>query len=592
LRSARAERWLLAGLVAALGAWFLWPFLAHHHRFPLGPDGPVYLWWTRLAGADGLSAVADRPGVPALALLLDGALGRSVVEAVAALEVALGIAVGLACAALLRGRASAVGWALGGLLGGTFAVHLAAGYVANLLHVTTFLGAAAVLSAATGPGASVAAGALAAGALAHPSFALVAGAILLLASALGWRRDRAGSRRIGAAVLRGGVIAAGGFLALLSGPPPPDVATSRDGYLRAAGLAGDLRGVFLDRLADRWARYVQWASVPLAILGWRGPRDGVRRFLGAWAVATAAGVALGAATGWFPADRLVTFGFAIPILAALGLERVLSWRRRRAVAIAASGALTLAMLAGAMIAWNRQEPFIEEEEVRTATLASALVAARADADAPLAFLVNERDATVSFLAARAGNVIRASVPASWIRDVVVVVPPASGVAESPERRALERVTARDLADAERAAGRRAVTVVLRPFDDVDDPSGAIVVAADRAPLVSGSPSDPLEPATAAGIALSSALVLALAWAAGFGWARCAIRDRLAALAAAPALGAAALVLGAIALERAGLPIDGPAGAWAASALGGGGGYVVWRVLERRPAPGPTPQVEQ
>jgi hypothetical protein len=174
----------------------------------------------------------------------------------------------------------------------------------------------------------------------------------------------------------------------------------------------------------------------------------------------------------------------------------------------------------------------------------------------------------------------------------VVVPPASGVAESPERRALERVTARDLADAERAAGRRAVTVVLRPFDDVDDPSGAIVVAADRAPLVSGSPSDPLEPATAAGIALSSALVLALAWAAGFGWARCAIRDRLAALAAAPALGAAALVLGAIALERAGLPIDGPAGAWAASALGGGGGYVVWRVLERRPAPGPTPQVEQ
>ncbi|MGH7359687.1 MAG: hypothetical protein ACREJR_12815, partial [Candidatus Rokuibacteriota bacterium] len=71
----RIDRRLLAALAVGLLAWLLWPFVAHGLRFPLGPDAPVYLWWTRLAGEEGLSAVGARPGAPALALVVEGALG-------------------------------------------------------------------------------------------------------------------------------------------------------------------------------------------------------------------------------------------------------------------------------------------------------------------------------------------------------------------------------------------------------------------------------------------------------------------------------------------------------------------------------------
>jgi hypothetical protein len=123
-----------------------------------------------------------------------------------------------------------------------------------------------------------------------------------------------------------------------------------------------------------------------------------------------------------PADRFVTFGFAIPILAALGLVRL--WRRlerRRALAVVVTAALTLAMLAGSAIAWNRQDPFLSEDEVRALAVANEAVS-RLEPGTPVAFLVNEPDDTVSFLATRAGNVIRAGVPPDRIRDVVVVVP--------------------------------------------------------------------------------------------------------------------------------------------------------------------------
>ena len=50
-----------------------------------------------------------------------------------------------------------------------------------------------------------------------------------------------------------------------------------------------------------------------------------RRFLIAWAAFTLVGVPVGIATGWFPPERVMTFGFALPILAALGITWV--WER-------------------------------------------------------------------------------------------------------------------------------------------------------------------------------------------------------------------------------------------------------------------------
>jgi hypothetical protein len=588
---ARNDVLVLGGLSVLLLAWFMWPFVVHDARFPLGPDAPVYLWWARLAAEEGLSVVGHRPAVPALTLVLQGALGRTVVEATAALEIALGVALGLAATALMRSRTSRPGWALAGLLTGTFAVHLAAGYLANLAAAATFIAAAAALATATRRGARLAAGLLAACGLAHPPFFVVSVVILALTAALAWVADRDESLMVGRAIVGAVAVAGAGFLSLLVGPSSPEVDTSRDAFLRRAGLGAELRAAYLDRFLHRWTRYVQWASVPLAVVGLRDSAGFVGRFLRAWALVLVAGVAAGLAAGWFPADRLVTFGFVVPLLAALGLVHLVRrFGRRRAGALAVAGALTVAMLAGAFIAWNRQRPFLSEAEVAAATVANTLVRGM-HAGVPLVFLVNEPDDTVSFLATRAGNVIRAALPPDRVRDVLIVVPSGDG-RDSTERDTLEELTRRDVRAAELRSGRESELFVLTPFDALDRPHDATVIGPDRVPLLSGEADEPLEPMSPGATLLSAVVTLAFLSIAGYGWARVALADPVAAAGVAPAFGSAALILVAIALERAGLAIDVFAGAWLVSAVAGASGYLVWGVFERRGGAAPTPQVDQ
>jgi hypothetical protein len=556
----------------------------------VGPDAPVYLWWSRLAGADGLSAIAHRPGAPALSLTLEGTLALSVVQATAALEVVLGVAVGLASAALVR-RAGAVGSALAGLLAGTFAVHLAAGYVANLITAAAFLAAGALLDDPRRRAAVLAAVVLAGGGLAHPQFLLVCVAILLVAAAVALRSDRREAFRIAGTAVGGAAALGIGLLAVRPGAPPLEVDTSKDAFLRRAGLTSELRSAYLDRFVHRWTRYVQWVSVPLAAIGFTAPNGNAGRILRSWFVLTFVGVAFALVTGRLPADRFVTFGFAIPILAALGLVRL--WRqleRRRALAVVVTVALTLAMLAGSAIAWSRQDPFLSEDEVRALAVANEAVS-RLEPWTPVAFFVNEPDDTVSFLATRAGNVIRAGVPPDRIRDVVVVVPSLGGSPASGERGALERLTARDLSAAEARSGRKAEVIVLTPFDEVDQPTDALVVDPSR-PVKDFYPVDPLEPSSAAGIAWASIVALALLTVAGYGWARIGLADAITAAAAAPAVGAAMLILVATTLDALGVPLGTTIGALAASALAGGGGYLIRFVLERRAGSGAAPQIQE
>jgi hypothetical protein len=557
----------------------------------VGPDAPVYLWWSRLAGVEGLSAIAYRPGTPALSLALEGTLGLSVVRATAALEVAVGVAVGLAAAALVRRRTSPGGWALAGLLAGTFAVHLAAGYVANLITAAAFLAAGALLDDPRRRAAVLAALVLAGGGLAHPQFFLVCLAILLVAAALAWRSDRREAFRLAWAALGGGAFLGIGLLAVRPGAPPLEVDTSKDAFLRRAGLPSELRSAYLDRFVHRWTRYVQWVSVPLAALGFTSPGGNAGRILRSWFVLTFVGVAFALVTGWLPADRFVTFGFAVPILAALGLVRV--WHRfeqRRTLAVVVISVLTLAMLAGSAIAWGRQEPFLSEDEVGALAVANEAVS-QLEPGTPVVFLVNEPDDTVSFLATRAGNVIRAGVPPDRIRDVVIVVPPTDTGTTSGERSALERLSARDLSAAEDRAGRSAETIVLTPFDEVDRPADALVVD-PSVPRKDTFPIDPLEPASAAGIAWASIAGLLLLTVVGYGWARVGLGDAITAVAAAPAIGAAMLILVATALDALGVSLGTTAGAVGASALAGGGGYLVRFVLERRAGSASAPEVQE
>ena len=217
----------------------------------MGPDAPVYLWWSRLAGVEGLSAIANRPGAPALSLVLEGTLGLSVVQATAALEVSLGVAVGLSSAALVRRRTGASGSALAGLLAGTFAVHLAAGYVANLITTAAFLAAGTLLDGRTRRAAVLAAFVLAGGGLAHPQFLLVCVAILLVAAATAWPTDRREAVRLAGSALGGGAVLGIGLLAVRPGAPALEVDTSKDAFLRRAGLTDELPNVFFDRFVHR-----------------------------------------------------------------------------------------------------------------------------------------------------------------------------------------------------------------------------------------------------------------------------------------------------------------------------------------------------
>ena len=85
--------------------------------------------------------------------------------------------------------------------------------------------------------------------------------------------------------------------------------------------------------------------------------------------------------------------------------------------------------------------------------------------------------------------------------------------------------------------------------------------------------------------------LALLGIAGYGWARMGFEDAITAAAAAPAVGAAMLILVATSLDAIGVRLGTPA-AVVASALAGGGGYLGWFVLERRARTRSAPQIEE
>jgi hypothetical protein len=173
----------------------------------------------------------------------------------------------------------------------------------------------------------------------------------------------------------------------------------------------------------------------------------------------------------------------------------------------------------------------------------------------------------------------------------VVVPPLDTGTTSDERDALERLTARDLNDAEDRVGRSAETIVLTPFDEVDRPMDALVVD-PSVPVIGVVPVDPLEPSSAAGIAWASIAGLLLLTVVGYGWARVGLGDAITAVAAAPAIGAAMLILVATTLDAFGVALGTTAGAVAASALAGGGGYLVRFVLERRAGTETAPEVQE
>ena len=254
---------LIGILGAVLVRVFLWPTLRHAYPFPVGPDVPVYLWWTRVAEFGGISMASERPGAPALIGTLQGVLGQGVVGALAGLQYALGPAIGLAAAALARGAGGRSRGAAGSPRAcspGAWATFLGGGYVSNLVFTAAFLAAAAALARRTRRAALVAALVLGGGALTHPGF-FVVGAIVLGATGLwaalhegrfGWRTD---AGRVVTALGGAFAIFGAGLVAAQIGPPRVAGETSGDAFLRHTGQLEALRRSYLDRYLDNWRRY-------------------------------------------------------------------------------------------------------------------------------------------------------------------------------------------------------------------------------------------------------------------------------------------------------------------------------------------------
>jgi hypothetical protein len=605
----------LAGLAFVVLGMLLAPFIRHGFRFGVGPDIPVYLWWTRVGASQGLSLVGERPGGPALFAVLSGATHLPVAAVTAGAEAALGTAIGTATAVLVRAagvmagerRAARAAWVLAGLLTGAFTVHLGAGYLANLAFAAPFIAASVFLAAGSRRSTAAAAIALGGGGLAHPQF-FVIGAMVLAGVAL-WslaRHERGSDSdagRVAAAAVGGGAIVTGGLLAMVIGPARLAVDTSKDGFLRRAGMTDAVRHAYLERTLERWTRYVQWLSLPLAALGSMRTNGFARRVLAAWTALIAIGAPLGLLTGWYPADRLITFGFSIPALAGVGVVGVWLWLERRAWFATLIAALLVGlMLAGALISWSRQRPFISPLEVERAA-AAARIADSLEPGTPLVLIVDDADATVAFLATRAANVLRAAVPPDRARDVFVYVGTVRNflageptVRGSAEYDAMSRLY---LEDVPKDPRRPAVGFVLAPFDRAPDATSDPdvfrwsrgVFATVPGPFRLGVARDPLEPSSPAEIVLTAFVLLALTGVVGFGWSRWAGLDHAAAAGVAPAVGVATLALFGVALEPIGLPLSGSWGPTIAALLAGGAGYLLL-VLQGEPTVPPPPSVDE
>jgi hypothetical protein len=585
-----------AGLTVILLAVFLWPYAVDGYRFGVGPDVPVYLWWTRVGAAEGLSWIGSRPGAPALAAALAGTLNLNVAAVTAGLASALGVAVGAAAAALVR-VAGARSWWLAGLLAGVFAVHLVAGYLANLVLVVPFLVAAACLACQRRRW-GLAAMLLAGGGLAHLPFLLVGILILLGAAALAWvggARDEA--RDTVLAATAGGLVAGAGVLATLAGPGPIDAPTSKDAYLRRAGLDRVLVDAYRERFRLRGARYVQWVAVPLAIPGaWFEASGFLRRFLASWLVVTGVAVPLGWITGWFPPDRFVTFGFAVPIAAALGL----SWLRSRLGSRRALGWVAVIvfagwMVTGALLAWLRQEPFVSPPELAAATEAMDAADRSSLPGTPVVFVVDDRDATSTFLAARVANITRAAGAPSRAADVYVFLGRVSDYLQGrpshrgdPQFDAMSRQTLDDI-----PRGSDPMVLVVSRFYGGHDVAGQPVLTrlapglfSSRDNNLTPMPTEPHDrlaaaPSSGPAIAAASIGVLIVLGVLGLGYAKSAFDDLVLVVATAPAFGTAGLTIAAVALDRLGLRLQSLGVAVGAAVLTGIGGLAVLLVQRQR-----------
>lgn len=569
--SGRHPELVLVAVSLALLAWLLVPFFLRHDGSPVGADAAVYLWWMRLAGHDGLSAIGGRSGVPALSLVLAGVTGASAETTTASLGCVLVVVTALAGSALVRagGAPNSVSAAAAALTG-IFSTYLAAGHLSNAAFAALFLAAlACTCDHRRWRGPVCGMGLIGAAGLSHPDFLVPAVAIMGAAAVLAWIAHERREAIALTGVAAGGVgLAALGVVTAVTGARF-DVDTSRDIFLLRVEQLSLLRRLYLERLAPKASGYALWAWLPLAAVGLIRRRDALGRLLIAWCAVVAVGVLVGIVQQPFPPHRVITFAFCLPILSAFGVEAIarrLSWGRVPFVVTTIS-----IVAAAATVTWMRAPRPLDAPVVNVAQQAASVVDP-SDAGTPVIVDMPTRGPGTVSAVLRAANVIRAEVPPERIRDVFVRFPQPN----PSDAEASALLTDTDLQVARAIEGSGSPVQEFRvgsATSGVPPP----LPGARMASVSTDGPGSPTTPLGVAVVAVAGVLVLGLV---GAGWARAAGARGIQILERAPATGMGALILAAMLADRLGARLAGATTA-ALVIVVAGAGYLAAALVERR-----------
>jgi hypothetical protein len=637
----------VVGVAVSVLLFFVVLYPALGLRVPIGSDSPVYVWWSRYAGAAGLGSfeTGTRPAIVGLVAAVAGISRLQAAAVTASLSPVLAVSLSLAAAAFGAGSVAhprpRTAFSLAGVLVGVSLGFLVPGYLSTLAFLSPFLAALAVLAFGCGRrGARLWLGTgllLVAAGLSHPLFLLLGagicgGAALALIPGYSADRIRAGSfadTALGRLTLTWCLalpsIAIG--LVMSGAGTGPTIDTSRDAVLRRTGLGALLRASYRRKLAHdapwwRWVSALLLALTAISLLASRqgrarerdDPIGGARAAsfwgaIGAWLAITLGGVALlafGASAA--PGQRLVDVCLPLPILAGLGLAAV-SFRRRWLTGVAIAGGVAL-FVASIGSAWLGSRPLTTPEQAEQARSVGAALA-RTAPGTPLVLVLDDRSDKPALFVTRYANDVLGAVPAARIPDVHVFVgrpadlvggrPTLTG---DPEHDRLARDYWRRVRP---ALGRRPLVVSVRSFDRAGFASASALRGAQPiAPGVVALPSwtpRPVDPARLPGplgepgagpmspwlpVGFAAALLAVFA-AIGWPWSRLTLPAAAPANAGAlaPALGAAALALGAVLADAAGLRLSGSGAIAALLVALLGWPLRAWASARRRGSPGST-----
>ena len=608
--------WVIAVCALGILAFFVALYPALGLRVPIGSDSPVYMWWARLGGANGLGPLGTgaRPASVGLVAALSGRSPSGTAAVAESLGPVLAVALALAASAFavtsVRHPRPRLAFAFASAFVGAFLSYLVPGYLSTLAFLTGLVGMLAVIALSAG---SVGAGSfllpgalLAAAGLFHPLF-LVLGAGVSAGAALAvipaWLDARRSSvpfsstlfGRIGLAWATALPVVGLGLAASGAGAAG-NVDTSRDSVLRRVHLGNLLRESYRRKLHHdvpwwRSATAVGLAltALPLASTGpARDPADRERSAafwgaMAAWLVITLGGVALLLLAGSAaPGQRLFVVCLALPILAGLGLSGLRLPSRVLTIAAAALGAGLFLAAIGSY--WWSSRPLVTPTQVAQARAVGADLGALREGT-PLVVVADDRSDKPGLFLTRYANVLRSTVPAGRVPDIHLWVgTPADLLRRRPTLTGLaehDRMSIAYLRQALPSLRRKPLVVVVRSFDPKGYTSavalpGSTVLAPGvvALPGYTGAPPAAGAPALPAGLRDPGAgplspwvpvwlapLLLAGFGLAGWPWIRLALPDAdgSRALALAPSVGIAAAGLGAVLVDAVGIRLSAPGG---------------------------------